>query len=161
MTAHTMQLQELLTPLAKRNGLELVAVETAGGASQEIVRVFLDREGGIDLDAIVQANRWITDALEADGMPAGSYTLEVSSPGVERPLRGRADFERFAGDEAVIKTRPIEGRSSFAGVLRGTDAEDVIVECDGTEHHIPLEAIKKARLKVEIHIEEEGSGEDA
>ena len=161
MAGQVARLESLLAPLAQRNGLELVAVETAGGSGQEIIRVFLDRDGGIDMDAIVAANAWVTEALENEGMPEGSYTLEVSSPGIERPLRTREDYERFTGSEAALKTRRIDGRSSFTGTLCGVDADCVLMDVDGTDQRIPLEAVKKAHLKVDIRIEDEGGGADA
>jgi ribosome maturation factor RimP len=144
------QVESLLVPAAERNGYELVAVETAGGDKQPIVRVFLDREGGIDIDAICQANAWVSRELERLEALSGPYTLEVSSPGVDRPLRTLADFERFAGHTAKLKTVPLDGRRAFTGRIEAVDGDAVVVDVDGTPVHIPVEAIKKARLKVDV-----------
>lgn len=158
MEALAERLEAQLAPRAEENGLDLVAVELAGADHEPIVRVYLDRDGGIDLDAICAANSWVTQEL--DDMPelSDTYTLEVSSPGIERPLRKLSDFQRFAGQTVELKTRPIDGRSKFTGTIDGVDGEDVLVSADGTQHRVPSAAIKKAKLKVDIDFEEEGSG---
>jgi len=141
----------LLEPRAAEHGLEIVAVESAGGRKQPIVRVFLDREGGIDIEAISGANRWISEAFDEEPPIDGPYTLEVSSPGIDRPLRKRSDYERFVGQTAHIGMRqPIDGRGAFTGVLRGVAGDDVVLDVDGEETHLPLSLISKARLKAEI-----------
>ena len=83
------RLEELLEPIAEKNGFELVAVEQAGGRKAPVIRVLLDREGGVNLDAICEANRWVTEAIDEADPLSSPYMLEVSSPGVDRPLRKR------------------------------------------------------------------------
>lgn len=147
----------LLEPLAADHGLELVAIEMAGHAGSPIIRVLLDREGGINIDAIAQANSWISDELDAADIVQSAYTLEVSSPGIERPLRKTSDWERFSGKTAVVKTsRPIEGRSTFTGVLAGLEGEETLVSIDDVTYHIPLDAVRTARLKVDFDSIDEG-----
>lgn len=151
------RLTSLFDVKAAEAGMELVALEVAGARTAPIVRVYLDRESGIDIDAIASANVWIKGVL--DGLPetADRYTLEVSSPGIERPLRTRGDFERFAGSQAKITSRVlVEGRKSFSGTLMGVQGEAVVLEMDGTTYNIPLGAIDKARLRVEIDFNKEG-----
>lgn len=149
----------LLEPLAEHHGLELVTAETAGGRGAMTVRVFLDREGGIDIDAIAAANEWISDALDGVRTLSGPYTLEVSSPGIDRVLRTRRDYERFSGKRAAIHTaRPIDGRSRFTGVLAGIDGDDVRMIIDGNDHLIPFGDIERARLKADLGEPGEGSG---
>jgi ribosome maturation factor RimP len=151
------RLTGLLDVKAAEAGMELVALEVAGAAAAPIVRVYLDREGGIDIEAIAGANVWIKDVLDAAPETADRYTLEVSSPGIERPLRTRGDFERFAGSNAKIASRElIDGRKSFTGTLVGVQADTVLIEMDGTTYNIPLGAIDKARLRVEIDFNKEG-----
>jgi ribosome maturation factor RimP len=145
------ELIALLEPLAEQHGLELVTVEAVGGGHHRVVRVFLDREGGIDIEAIAESNAWISEALEAVRRLEGPYTLEVSSPGIERVLRKRADFARFAGERVSFQTSaPIDGRSKFTGVLGGLDGDDVIVTIDGQEHRVPFSTIERARLKADF-----------
>ncbi len=152
------RLEESLTLGAERNGFELVAVDVLGTRDRPLVRVYLDREGGVGLDELAEANGWISAALdEADPIP-GAYVLEVSSPGVDRPLRKPSDFERFAGEDMKLKTMaPIDGRRNFTGTLGGFREGDVVVVCDGEEYSIPLETVGKAHLvgRVDIH----GEGE--
>jgi ribosome maturation factor RimP len=159
MEALAERLEAQLTPRAEENGLELVAVELAGAEHQPIVRVFLDRNGGIDLDAICEANMWVSDELEEVPELSDAYTLEVSSPGIERPLRKLSDFQRFAGQTVALKTKPVDGRSAFTGTIDAVEGEDILIAVDGTQYRVPSAAIKKARLKVDIDFEAEGSGE--
>ena len=145
------ELIALLEPLAGSHGLELVAAETVGGHKHQVVRVYLDRDGGIDIDAIADANEWISDALDGVSRLSGPYTLEVSSPGIERILRKREDFARFAGEHASVQlAQPIDGRSKLTGQLVGLEGDDVVIEVDGKEHRVAFGAIERARLKVDF-----------
>jgi ribosome maturation factor RimP len=142
---------ELLAPLAKDHGFDLVTCEIAGPKGSPIVRVYLDREKGIDLDAIADANNWIADALEGDSPVDGPYVLEVSSPGIERPLRTADDFSKYAGQRIAVKTHaPIDGRRRFTGTLTCIEGEGILVDCDGQPCAIPLGSIAKANLKPDI-----------
>ncbi len=158
MTADTTaRITALLEPLATDHGLELCAVEIVGQAGSPIVRVYLDRDGGINIDAIAQANSWVSDALDAEDLVKSAYTLEVSSPGIERPLRKTSDWERFSGSMAVVKTsRPIDGRSTFTGVIAGLEGDTVVLGIEDTTYRIPLDAVRKANLKVDFDSIDEG-----
>lgn len=137
---------ELLEPMANAHGLDLVDVEVAGTRKNPILRVFLDLpESGITLDDLAEAQERVDAAVEqADPFPDG-YTLEVSSPGIDRPLRRPADFARFAGERCKVQLKPGEAQSNFTGQLKGMDGEDVLVEDDeGACHRLPLARIKKA-----------------
>ncbi len=148
------RIEESLAPGAERNGFELVAVDVLGTRARPLVRVYLDREGGVGLDELAEANGWISAALdETDPIP-GAFVLEVSSPGVDRPLRKPSDFERFAGEDVRLKTMaPIDGRRNFTGTLGGFREGDVVIVCDGEEYSIPLEKVGKAHMvgRVDIH----------
>lgn len=147
----TDELVGLLEPLAGEHGLELVTVEVAGAQRGQTVRVFLDSDGGIDIDTISAANEWIADALEGVTRLNSAYTLEVSSPGIERALRRRSDFVRFEGRLAVIRTSSkIAGRAGFTGVLRGMEGEDVIIEADDVLRRVPFDSIERAHLKFDF-----------
>jgi len=151
------RLTALLDGTATEAGLELVAVEVAGAKNAPIVRVFLDREGGIDIEAITASNAWIQDVLDAVPDTADRYTLEVSSPGIERPLRTRRDFERYAGEAVKLASKTlVEGRKSFTGTLMGVADDAVVLEMDGVTYHIPLESVDKARLHVVFDFNKEG-----
>ena len=143
----TDRVTELLEPEAARHGFELVAVEQAGGRGTPVIRVLLDREGGIDLDDITVANRWISSTLDAADPIGGPYMLEVSSPGIDRPLVRLTDFDRFAGQTATVKARQRDGRGSWTGTIVGTDGEHVVLDVEGEPVRLPFEDITKARLK--------------
>ena len=145
------RLRDAIGQLAPSHGLELVDVEIAGTRRNPIVRVYLDKEGGIDLDAVAEASRWISEMLdEFDGLES-AYTLEASSPGIERPLVQLADFERFAGTEATVHTvAAINGRRNFNGVIVSVEGEHVVMLVDDTEYRIPHADIRTARRKVHI-----------
>ena len=138
---------ELLEPHAQEQGFELVAVELAGGRSAPVIRVLLDREKGLTLDEVASANYWITQVLDEEDPIASPYTLEVSSPGVDRPLVKRHDFVRFVGSTANLKVQVEEKRKSWTGVLAGMDADDVLIDVDDERVRVPFDTILKARLK--------------
>jgi ribosome maturation factor RimP len=141
------QLSALLEPEANAHGLELVAVEIVGGRGTRVIRVLLESEEGTDLDAIGSASRWVSDLFDEADPVSAPYVLEVSSPGIDRPLVKRADFARFAGG-AVRMTVFKEGkRASVNGVLLGIEGDEVVVEVDGDRVCVPYETIQKARLK--------------
>lgn len=119
------RVRDLIEPLVTAAGLELVEIEHGRG----LLRVTLDREGGIDLDAITEASERISDLLDVhDPIPGGRYTLEVTSPGLERPLHTPAQFRRFIGTTVNVKTRPnVEGDRRIEGELTDADDEGIVV----------------------------------
>ena len=116
--------ERAVAPVVSSLGLELVDLETRPGH----VIVTVDREGGIDLEAIGSATRAISSALDVADVPSGRYELEVSSPGVERRLRRPEDFARFVGTEVAVRLRPgSEGVRRFSGVLSAADGGAIVV----------------------------------
>jgi ribosome maturation factor RimP len=149
----------LLEPLAESHGYELVTAQVAGGGRHRTVSVNLDRDGGIDVEAVAAASEWVSDALDGVSRLSGPYMLEVSSPGIERALRTSRDFERFMGSQVVVHTtQPIDGRSRFTGELAAFDGVTVVIAVDGEQHRVPFDAIERARLKADFHEVGEGSG---
>ena len=142
-------LVDALEPIAEREGFELVAVFVTGQTSNPTVSVLLDTPDGIDLEQLAAANRWVEEAVEGGSAISGAYTLEVSSPGIDRPLRKRADFERFVDSEVIVKTPPSPGeRAVWRGTLKGLAGDDVvIVDERGDEHHVPFVDIVSAHIK--------------
>ena len=156
------RLTQLLDAAAAERGFELVLLETGGPAREPYVRVYLDHEGGITIEQIALANKWI-DAVLADvsDLPEG-YTLEVSSPGIERPLVKLADFVRFIGSEAKIAvSREIDGHKHFTGTIAAVEGTDVLLETeDQATLRIPHASITRANLRVTIDFSKEGTGDD-
>lgn len=138
---------EALEPVAAEHGLDLVTVEVAGTTKNPVLRIYLDTpEGGITLDQLAEAQRWVDAEVEALDPFQYSYVLEVSSPGIDRPLRKRGDYERFAGEEAVIYLKPGEARTKVTGVLAGVSDDAVALRTAGGEELVPLARIKKANI---------------
>ncbi len=143
-------LEALLEPAVSRLGYELVGVEYHGGR-RALLRVYIDREGGVSVEDCQRVSRQVSGLLDVEDPIPGPYTLEVSSPGLDRPLFREADFRRFAGRVVRIRTDvPLEGRRNFRGVLRGLRGGEVLVEVDGIELALPVERIEQARLVPEL-----------
>ena len=154
------RVQEIAERVAIDHGLELVHAEVAGPENKPIVRVFIDKPQGVTHDDCSQVSLHLGTILDVEDFIHASYTLEVSSPGLERGLYKRADYERFAGSEAKMKTRlPINGQRNFKGKLLGVDGNEVLFE-DRTNGKvkIPLEIIKEAKLEVDVSQELRRSG---
>jgi ribosome maturation factor RimP len=156
------RLTGLLDHEAKERGFELVLLEVGGPSRDPLVSVYLDHEGGITIDQITEANRWIKELLDSLPEMSNGYTLEVSSPGIERPLVKLSDFERFIGSDARITVgTEIDGKKHFTGTIK--DVEDGTIQLDvedGALVSIPHGRIKKARLHVQYDFSKEGTPED-
>lgn len=139
-----------LEPRANQDGIEIVTVEVVGSRKAPTIRVYLDKPEGIAFDDITASQVWVNEIMdELDPFP-GAYTLEVSSPGIDRPLRTPEHFARFAGDEVyVMTTKPVDGSSRFTGILKGYDEDgaNVLLEVDGAEVALPYDLLKKAHVK--------------
>jgi ribosome maturation factor RimP len=137
-------------PILSSFGLELVDVEIVGSGKARTLRLTVDREGGIDLDALAEANRPVSDALDTVDVLSGRYTLELSSPGVERPLRRPSDFARFVGTMISVKSHdPVDGARRHRGLLVEADEEGIAVEVDGEHRRFSYDAIASARTVFE------------
>jgi ribosome maturation factor RimP len=146
------RVQELAERVAIDHGLELVHAEVAGPENKPIVRVFIDKPHGVTHDDCSEVSLHLGTILDVEDFIHASYTLEVSSPGLERGLYKPADYDRFAGSDAKLKTRqPIDGQRNFRGRLLGVDENDVLFE-DRTNGRvrIPFDIITKANLEVDL-----------
>jgi ribosome maturation factor RimP len=146
------RVQAIAEQVAIDHGMELVHIEVAGPENKPIVRVFIDKPQGVTHDDCSEMSLHLGTMLDVEDFIHASYTLEVSSPGLERGLYKRADYERFAGNDAKMKTRqPIDGQRNFRGRLLGVDGSDVLFD-DRTNGkvRIPLDIITKANLEVDV-----------
>ena len=146
-TGKELKLYNALAPYANDKGVEIVTVEVVGSKKAPTIRIFIDCEGGVGFDELSSAQSWINDVMdELDPFP-GAYTLEVSSPGIDRPLRTLEHFQRFEGEKAFLQlTAPYEGRARWTGILKGVDDTSVLLEVDGITESLPYEQIKKAHV---------------
>ena len=131
---------DALEAVAPEHGIDIVDVEIVGATKAPCVRVRIDRlDGeGISLDEVTAQNAWVSDAVERLDPISGSYTLEVSSPGMARPLRRPSDFERYIGSAVELVTTATEGRRKFKGTIAATDEQAVTLELeDGEQVSIP------------------------
>lgn len=142
------ELSQLLEPAIADLGLELVGIEFSPNSGSSLLRVYIDEpERGITIDDCERASREISALLDVNDPVAGRYTLEVSSPGLERPLFTPAHFGRFAGEQVRINVNlPIDGRRRFQGRIDAVDADRVTIDQDGKPLEIAHANIAKARL---------------
>lgn len=142
------RVKSIALPLFTELELELVDVEFRREAGGWILRLYLDKPGGVTLGDCQRVSEEVSDLLDVENLITHPYTLEVSSPGLNRPLRREADFLRFAGQRARVTTlQAVAGQRRFLGVLKGYEDGRVVLEReDGTVVSIPYELISKARL---------------
>lgn len=147
MRADHYKLRELLGPVVVGMGYELVGVEFHPNSVNALLRVYIDHGNGITLDDCQRVSGQVSGVLDvADPIP-GRYTLEVSSPGLDRPLFTVEHFQRFEGREAKIQLNvPLNGRRKYRGVLGGLHEGAVTLICEEGEVTIPLDRIDRARL---------------
>lgn len=141
---------DALEAVCASHGIDIVDVEIVGATKAPCVRVRIDRADGeaITLDEVTAQNAWVSDAVEALDPFTGTYTLEVSSPGMKRPLRRASDFVRFAGSEVEVSLVPGEGQRRFKGRIVASDDATLTLELeDATSVTLPFEEIKKCTLK--------------
>ena len=132
-------------------GVELVLLEEAGSRRNKILRLYIDHPQGVNLDLCARVSAAVGRALDEADVVDGAYTLEVSSPGIERPLRKRSHFEAQIGKKVYVKTRlPIDGSKVWQGILLQVTNESVVVREGEREVLIPLEAIGDAHLIYEF-----------
>ena len=137
----------LLGPTVAAMGYELVGVEYHPSGAHALLRVYIDCENGITVDDCAAVSHRISGLLDVEDPIKAQYTLEVSSPGLDRPLFLPEHYDRFVGHSVRLQlTLPLEGRRRFLGQLKAREGEQVILEVDGQELRIPLERIERARL---------------
>jgi len=150
-TAEDARLLELLDPVAEAAGYEIVRLRLMGGEKQRRLQIMAERpsDGDMNVEDCARLSRAISEVMDAADPVAGEYLLEVSSPGVDRPLTRLKDFESFEGYEARLELdRMAEGRKRFRGQLAGVDGANVAIDLEGEEHTalVPFAWITEAKL---------------
>jgi ribosome maturation factor RimP len=141
------QLEPILEPVVEAAGFRLVRLRIMGG-KQKTLQIMAERaDGRMNVEDCAELSRALSEFLEQEDVVEGDYLLEVSSPGIDRPLTRLADFARWSGHEAKLElAAPIDGRKRFRGMLLGLDGSDVVIETGGTRLALPLRAIAEAKL---------------
>ena len=146
MPRESAELRKLLEPAVSALGFELVGVEFVSGR-RGLLRLYIDSEDGVTIDDCQAVSHQVSGLLDVEDPIQGQYSLEVSSPGLDRPLFRAADFERFAGHEVSLRlVAPVEGRRKFRGVLLGLRDGRVVVQVEEQELVVELEEIEAAGL---------------
>ena len=153
------QIRAIAERVAVSRGLEVWDIQSRRETTGHVVRVFIDRPGpaatpeeSVSIEDCEQVNREISTILDVEDPLPFAYTLEVSSPGLDRPLRSVDDYRRFGGRLAkLVVSEPVDKQKAFEGRLRGLEDEEVLLEAaNGRMHRLPLRLITRARLEVEF-----------
>jgi ribosome maturation factor RimP len=141
------QLQALLAPVVEALGYQCWGIEFLSQGRHSLLRIYIDHENGILVEDCEKVSRQISGVLDVEDPISNEYTLEVSSPGMDRPLFTLEQFAAHAGELVKIKLRsPFEGRRNFQGLLRGVEEQDVVVLIEDREFLLPIELIDKANI---------------
>jgi len=150
MDATVTRVWELATPVAEGEGMEIIDIEfrREGSRGGKVLRLYLDKEEGLNVDDLGRVSRRLSDLLDDCDVVDGAYTLEVSSPGINRPLKRPEHFARFIGKRVRVKTRDmISGRRSFLGILQEVLADKITLRQEGTRYEIPFSMIEKSNYE--------------
>ncbi len=143
----SLQLKALLAPLVARMGYELWGLEYRAGKRSALLRLFIDSESGITLDDCTEVSRQVSAVLDVEDPIRVPYTLEVSSPGVDRPLFEAAQYARYVGRQVRVRTQwPVGGQRNFSGEIVAADEQSVTLQVEGEPVRVPLESIARGRL---------------
>lgn len=145
-------INEVIERVTSREGLELVHWETVGPRNYFVLRIFIDKPGGVTLGDCERVSHQVGTLFDVEDLISQQYTLEVSSPGIERGLYKLADYERFTGSRVKLRTaEPINGQRNFKGALLGVNGDIISLEADAAGHiEIPFEKIAKANIEYEF-----------
>lgn len=143
--------QDLLEPVITAMGYELLGIEFISQGRHSLLRIYLDKPEGIVIEDCEKVSRQVSAVLDVEDPISGQYTLEVSSPGLDRPLFTLAQCERFVGEQVNLRLHtPLEGRKKFKGQLSAVTDGKLVVEVDGKSYEIPFDLMEKANLVSDI-----------
>ena len=151
MSKFEQQLTEMLIPAVAMTGKELLGVEYISAGNNSVLRLYIDHESGINVDDCAEVSRQVGAILDVEDPISSEYSLEVSSPGVDRPLFSKAHFEQVIGETVEVKLgMPLNGRRKFKGLLETVEGENLIVIVDGEDYELPLGNVERANLIAKI-----------
>jgi ribosome maturation factor RimP len=144
-------LWELFEPVVNGMGFELIEIEHFPNPKHGVLRLYIDKPEGVVIEDCSEVSRQISALIDVEEPVSGQFNLEVSSPGLDRPLRRLKDFQRFVGSQVKLKTmRPLDGQRNFKGRLLQADEDVLVIETDAEELSLPMNAIEKARIVPEF-----------
>ncbi|HSP56680.1 MAG TPA: ribosome maturation factor RimP [Halomonas sp.] len=140
-------LQALIEPVVASMGLELWGIDYLSQGKHTRLVIYIEHDNGVTVDDCADVSRQVSAVLDVEDPIHGEYRLEVSSPGMDRPLFTLDHFTRYRGHQVSIKLRtPFDGRRKFQGLLAGVEGDDVLLQLDGEEYCFPIDTIDQARL---------------
>lgn len=146
MSRKVEQIQALLGPVVEAMGFELWGVQYLQGKGATL-RLYIDAENGINVDDCADVSHQVSGVLDVENPIAGEYVLEVSSPGMDRPLFSLEQWARYAGSPVRLQlVAPLEGRRKFSAVITAVEGDDVLLEVDGEQVRVPVTQIDRANL---------------
>lgn len=141
------QLQEMLEPAVKAVGFELWGLEYHASGRNALVRVFIDSPNGVTVDDCAKVSRQIGSVLDVEDPIQGEYNLEVSSPGLDRPLYTLAQYRQYVGYRIQLRLRfPFEGKRKLSGILGGVEGDELVLVVADEEYTLPFESIERAKI---------------
>lgn len=147
MATKEQAIQSLIQPTVESLGFELWGVDYLAQGKHSRLTVFIDGENGVNVDDCATVSRQISALLDVEDPISGHYNLEVSSPGMDRPLYTLEQFERYVGHLVSVRLRePFEGRRKFQGALTGVEDDEVILRVDNEEFAFPIESVERAQV---------------
>ena len=148
MAVKEQQLQDMLEPIVKAMGFVLWGIEYISQGRHSVLCIYIESDQGITVDDCAGVSHQVSSVLDVEDTISGEYTLEVSSPGMDRLLFKLAQFPAYFGEGIELRLRsPFEGRRKFKGVLKGIEGEDIVVQVDNHEYLLPYSAVEKARIQ--------------
>ena len=145
------KIDQAVRPIVEEASLELIEVEFRPTGKRWLLRVYIDKDGGVSIDDCAYVSRELSRLLDVEDIIEHPYVLEVSSPGLTRALKKKEDFERYKGKLCkIVTTIPIEGKIDFKGEIREMSGDVIEVKDDGKIYQVPLAAIKRAHLELEL-----------
>ncbi|MEZ5529817.1 MAG: ribosome maturation factor RimP [Porticoccaceae bacterium] len=142
------RLKAMIAPVVEALGCEFWGLEYLSSGRNALLRIYIDRaEEGVTVDDCEKVSRQVSSLMDVEDPISGEYTLEVSSPGLERPLYTLDQFQRYVGEDVAVRLRfPYEGRRKFKGRLNGVEGEDIVLVVDDHEYLFPVDSIEKANV---------------
>ena len=147
MSGKLTELEQLLIPVVEALGYRCWGIEFLSQGRHSLLRVYIDHDDGVTVEACADVSRQASAVLDVEDPISGDYTLEVSSPGMDRPLFTLEHYAAYIGEQVKIRLRvPYEGRRNIQGVIRGVEGDDVVVLVDEHEYLLPIDSIDKSQV---------------